>query len=167
MDQVGLIALGLLVEGLHPGDHSRRLLFQGSQQFQPPRLAPLENHTRSISRTAFSLAGVPAGRAHFKDVKNRETASGIYLWLLVCTFGGRGAEELPYTARSYPGIGRVYMKTKQNKTLVWKNYPQGHLGWVIGWSVKKELGGYTQTPSDKVPCWCPLWSLGKGLPLYV
>lgn len=110
MDKVHLIALGLQAEGLHPGDHSCRLLFQESQQFQPPWLAPLENHARSVSRTAFSLAGVPAGRAHFKDVESGETASGIYLWLLVCTCGGRGTEELLYTACSSPGIDPVYME---------------------------------------------------------
>lgn len=48
--------------------------------------APLEDDARNISRTAFSLAGVPAGGAHFKNCQGRKTASGIYLRLLVCTF---------------------------------------------------------------------------------
>lgn len=48
--------------------------------------APLENGARNISRTAFSLAGVPAGRAHFNVCKSRKTTSGIYLWLSVYTF---------------------------------------------------------------------------------
>lgn len=75
--------------------------------------APLENGARNIWRTEFSLAGVPAGRTHFKVCERRKTASGIYLWLSACTFWGRGKKELSYTACSYPDIGCVYTRKKK------------------------------------------------------
>lgn len=88
VDKVCLMVLGLPAEGLHPGDHSPGFSFREVSNSSLLAWHLLENQTRSISRAAFSLAGVPASRAHFKDVKSRQTASGIYLWLLVCTFGG-------------------------------------------------------------------------------
>lgn len=40
------------------------------------RLAPLEKSARNISKTAFSLAGVPAGEAHFKVCESRRRQLG-------------------------------------------------------------------------------------------
>lgn len=116
--------------------------------------APLENGARNIWRTEFSLAGVPAGRTHFKVCERRKTASGIYLWLSACTFWGRGKKELSYTACSYPDIGCVYTR-KKNATV--ENRPAGHLaGGVraaagqreVGWGSTCLLGRY---PRPLVP----------------
>lgn len=100
-------------------------------------MAPLEQGARNISKTAFSLAGVPAGGAHFKVCESRETAAGIYLWLWVSAFGGaKGTRTVSHSTFSFRHEGKG--QSGQVAAGAGRVVPQGCLGSPLG-RFKKSL----------------------------
>ena len=100
------------------------------------RLAPLEQSARNISKTAFSLAGVPAGGAHFKVCEGRKGQLGSICgcgWAFGAAKGTRTVSHSMFSFR-HEGKGQSGLAAARAGRVV----PQGCLGSPLG-RLKKSL----------------------------
>lgn len=160
VDKVCLMVLGLPAEGLHPGDHSPGFSFREVSNSSLLAWHLLRTRPGAFRGRHFlwqvCLPAGPTSRMSRAGKRHLGSICGCWFAHLEGEVQKNSLTQRVLTKAWSQPIGR--------KTPGWKNNPQGHLGWVIGWSVKKRLGRYTQTPSEEFPCCCFLGCLEEGLP---